>query len=429
MRALTGPFRESREYQEIQENIEKGRTPVYADGCIDPQKSHMVYDLSGAFPYKVIIAENDMRAKEIYEDYRFFDRETIIYPAKDLIFFSADVHGNLLIRQRLAAVRKILEGQSVTIITTIDAFIDRLMPLDAIKENVINVYIGAILDPEVLAKRLTGMGFVRTVQVEEPGQFAIRGGIIDIFNMTDEVPYRVELWDDEVDSIRSFDAESQRSVENVQAFRIYPAAEHVLTKARTEAGLKRIKAEAAKQEKKLAAMDPEKAKRLRRITEEFAECAIEGSANLNIDSYINYFFDETVSFADYFEKGETIFWLDEPARLSEHLKAVREEFSEGMKSRLENGYILKGQADILFRHEDILHRLEKMTCVMMGSVYAKTGLMQTAARCHVTTRTISSYGGSFELLVKELKNRKKEGYKVLIIAGSALRAKKLAGDL
>ena len=89
----------------------------------------------------------------------------------------------------------------------------------------IQISSGDTVDFTELQERLSGLGYAREVQIEGPGQFAVRGGILDIFPLTEEIPVRVELWGDEVDSIRTFDVESQRSIENLQKIEIYPAAE------------------------------------------------------------------------------------------------------------------------------------------------------------------------------------------------------------
>ena len=112
---------------------------------------------------------------------------------------------------------------------------DHLLPLSMIKESCLNIMVGQTLDMEEIKHLLTGMGYERMGQVDGMGQFSVRGGILDVFPLTEEVPVRIELWGDEVDSIRSFDAESQRSIQQMDEVTIYPAAELILTKKDIEA--------------------------------------------------------------------------------------------------------------------------------------------------------------------------------------------------
>ena len=131
---------------------------------------------------------------------------------------------------------------------------------------------GQVMDLDEWKERLTALGYERTAQVDGMGQFSIRGGIVDIFPLTEEVPVRIELWDDEVDSIRSFDPESQRSVEQLEKITIYPAAETILTKKQLEAGIERLEKEEKEYEAALRAKHQiEEASRIRGIIKELTE--------------------------------------------------------------------------------------------------------------------------------------------------------------
>ena len=166
----------------------------------------------------------------MYEDYQFYDRNVMLYPAKDLIFFQADIHGNQLIMERIKCLRRLLEGVPVTVITTYDALMAPQVPLEVWKEHVISIDKNSSLVESELAASLVELGYEKNYQVEAPGQFSIRGGIVDIFDLTEENPYRIELWGEEVESIRSFDILSQRSIERLESVSIYPATEMILSK-------------------------------------------------------------------------------------------------------------------------------------------------------------------------------------------------------
>ena len=117
MQSILEPLAELKEFQEIQKSIENNISPVQVTGCMDSQKSHLIAGLGKEYPYKVIIAANDIKAKEIYEDYRLYDRNVFLYPAKDAIFYSADVRGNTIVRERLQVLKRLIEKQPTCIIT------------------------------------------------------------------------------------------------------------------------------------------------------------------------------------------------------------------------------------------------------------------------------------------------------------------------
>ena len=229
MKALTAPLTELGEYDEIEKQIKGGKGNILLTGCADSQKSNIAYALSEEFRYRLILTFDEVHARSLYEDFEFYDRNVMLYPAKDLIFYQADVHGNQLSAERIRCMRSLIEGRRTTVITTYDSILAPLVPLEAWTDHIITVKKGSRLDEEETARRLTEMGYESAAQIEEPGQFSIRGDIIDIFDLTEENPYRIELWDDEVDSVRSFDLDSQRSIEQLESVSIYPASEMVLS--------------------------------------------------------------------------------------------------------------------------------------------------------------------------------------------------------
>ena len=189
------------EFAEIRRKIQKNRGVIQVTGCIDPQKPHFISCSAQGYSHRVIITYSDLRAKELYENYRFFDRDVLYFPAKDLIFFQADIHSNLLEQQRIAVLKALVEKEEVTVITTMAACMNHLVPFEHWKKRILEIESGSVLDTDWLKKELVEMGYERTAQTEGPGQFAIRGGIIDIYPLTEENPVRIELWGDEVDSI------------------------------------------------------------------------------------------------------------------------------------------------------------------------------------------------------------------------------------
>ena len=236
METLLAPLREINSYREALECIGRNRLPIHISGCIDTQKCHFIYGLSQNTAWKVIITQNEIRAREIAEDYHMFDRNVLYYPSKDVIFYSADIHGSAISAERLKVVKSIIKEKSGTIVTTMDAGMELVASLNTFENAIRVIKEQDIVDIDELAGHLVSTGYERQYQVEAPGQFSIRGGIIDIFPVTEECPFRIELWDNEADTIRSFDAESQRSVERTGVVEIFPASEVMLSDEEIKAG-------------------------------------------------------------------------------------------------------------------------------------------------------------------------------------------------
>lgn len=430
MKVLSAPLWELAEFEEGKKLLDREKAKVAFSGLYDSQKLHMVSGLSDGFEQKIIVTFSDRQAREIGAEYAFYDRNTLVYPGKDLIFYQADVAGGELVRERMRVVRAILEKRPVTVVTTMEALMMPQMPLSEIVSRVLRFDRSSTVDEERLSEALIEMGYEKNYQVEAPGQFSIRGGIVDIFDMTEENPYRIELWGDSVDSIRSFDVLSQRSVENLDSISVYPATELILSAGRRRDGFERIRKEAKQHVKKLRdAGNIEAAGRLEAQVRETLESVQEFGSVVNLESFVHYFYPATESFLQFFDEERALVLLDEPKRLCETADALEMEFRESMSGRLEKGYILPGQAGILYTQKEIGARISAFRAAALSALETKNELFLPERSFGVTVRSISSYNNSFESLLKDLKRYKKTGSRVLLLCASRTRAKRLAADL
>lgn len=427
MNSFYYPLLKLNEYEQVRGCLSQKKT-CQVTGCSDSQLAHFITGLSDGYRQKVIVTFSALKAKEIYDDIKGFTDDAVMYPSKDFIFFSADVHGNLILQQRLEFIEKIVEDKPFTVIVTADAFMDKIQPLDKIKDNYLEISEGSVIEQDALKKKLVKMGYEAVEQVDSPGQFAIRGSIIDIYTLTDEVPYRIDFWDDEVDIIKSFEIENQRSIENLESIKIYPATEYFFTEEEIKAGLDKIKLELNKTvEKFRKKFKTEEAHRLKTTVEEFITNMEINPFGVSIDSYVNYFSDSLTSLLEYFDNP--IFFIDEPKRVLEQLNAVNGEFKDSMTNRLEKGYVLPGQTDVLWNKERITDKINSYTKVVFTAIAQKVSVFDTEDFVEVDARNISPYNNKFEMLVEDLKRYKKQKYSVLLVTTSATRGQRLAEDL
>lgn len=430
MNTFIKPFQELKEFGDLEEILRKEHGIFQVSGCIDAQKPHLIYACRNGQGGKLIVTFSEQRAKELYEDCRYFQKDAVYYPAKDILFYQSDIRGNLLTGQRISAIKAILEQEHPMVITTFDALMDRLAPLSVIKESICHLQVGDSLNLEKMSMELVRMGYERNYQVEASGQFAVRGGILDIFPLTEENPFRVELWGDEVDSLRSFEVDSQRSIENLEEICVYPASETVIDEDRMKRGLLRIEEESSRLYETLRKeMKTEEAGRVKNAVEVLKEEVQAAWGTANIDSYLTYFFEQTVTLLDYFNGDETVLFLDEPIRCLDRGRVTREEFSESMEHRLEKGYILPGQMEAVVPEKQIAASLERKRCVALSTLEGKVEGMEIKFRFYISARTVNPYNSSFDLLVKDLKQYKKNGFQTLLLSGSRTRAMRLSQDL
>ena len=431
MKALTEPFKELGIYEDIRKAlVKKGITEL--DGCVDSARTSFEHALNPE-GLNVVVTGDDAKARELADDWALFDRNVCYYPARDIIFYQSDLNGNLLTTQRMSVMKALAEyqnGQCLTIITTFDAFMERIPPFRRMLDNVIYIASGDTIDTEKLSADLTRCGYERAGEAEAAGQFAMRGDIVDIFPLTMENPVRLELWGDDVESIRAFDAMSQRSIEKLENVTVYPASEIILDEDMKLEGKLKIEKEAKKQEAVFRKqMKTEEAHRCITVSNEFAEQLTEYGNVANVAGYAAYFFDELTSFIDFFKDKDAVFFLDEPARLEEKGLAAEKEFHESMSHRLEGGYVLPGQTDVLFSTDEIFARLEGCRCLGISTLSMKHGSYTPAERFSISTRAVNSYNKSFDSLVSDLVKYRKNGCRVIILSPSHTRARHIADSL
>lgn len=373
MKALLAPLAELADYEEIRKNRTKENGMIQISGCVNTQKIHLLSGIGSGCGYKLVVFSNEEKAKKAYEEYLLFGEETYLYPARDLLFYYADIKGKTLTNRRMEVLRAIAEKKKeepVTVITTMDAFLDGIISPDEIQKNRIHITGEDTVDLTKLEQDLTALGYERESQIEAPGQFAVRGGIIDAFPLAEEMPVRIELWGDEIDSIRMFDAKSQRSIENISEITIYPASENCF-----------------------------------------------GNNGL-------------VSFLKYFPENETLLFYDEPHRLQETAETVEAEYTESLKNRADAGMKEEGEEELrVFQTKDIISEMNRYSGIGLTTLESKCGLFKVRSVYTVQAKGVNPYNNSFELLTRDLKRLKRNGYRVVLLSGSRTRAKRLAEDL
>lgn len=373
MKALLAPLAELADYEEIRKNRTKENGMIQISGCVNTQKIHLLSGIGSGCGYKLVVFSNEEKAKKAYEEYLLFGEETYLYPARDLLFYYADIKGKTLTNRRMEVLRAIAEKKKeepVTVITTMDAFLDGIISPDEIQKNRIHITGEDTVDLTKLEQDLTALGYERERQIEAPGQFAVRGGIIDVFPLAEEMPVRIELWGDEIDSIRMFDAKSQRSIENISEITIYPASENCF-----------------------------------------------GNNGL-------------VSFLKYFPENETLLFYDEPHRLQETAETVEAEYTESLKNRADAGMKEEGEEELrVFQTKDIISEMNRYSGIGLTTLESKCGLFKVRSVYTVQAKGVNPYNNSFELLTRDLKRLKRNGYRVVLLSGSRTRAKRLAEDL
>jgi len=430
MISFTEPIKELGIFNDLKKAVRsKGITDI--DGCTDGVGTFIRYALKPD-GISLIVADSDASAREIADENLLFTRNVFYYPARDIIFYESDLNGNLLTTDRLNVIRAIneyKEGDCLVVVTTFDALMEKLPPLESVTGNIIRISIGDSIDTGELSRRLVRCGYEKNAEAEAAGQFAVRGGIIDIFPLTDVNPVRIELWGDEVDSIRAFDAMSQRSIEKLDNITVYPASEIIIDEDIKQDALIKIREEGKKRESFLRKqMLTQEAHRIKTAVDIFTEELEEYGTVSNPAGLIGYFYENTVTLPDYFPEDISVI-LDEPSRLEEKGRLTQKEFEETMIHRLEGGYVLAGQTDIMESVRSVFAKLTGYSCLAFSTLNTRHEFYEARERYSLSSRPVNAYNRSFEMLVSDLKKQRKNGFRTIILSPSHTRAKHIASDL
>ena len=427
MKTFLEPFENLTAVESLREALSR-RGKVYdITGCAD--KAHLIFGIGHDVDYKLIITADELKARELVEEYRFYDENTVFFPAKDFLFYQSDIRGNALTRERMSAIEAVISNNSCTVVTTIDALMNKLPALSYFEDGVVAISDTDTIELEALRRKLVAMGYENVGTCEHPGEFAVRGGIIDVFPLTSDLPVRIELWGDEVDSIRTYDASNQKSIENINSVLIFPAVELILGADEVEAGLQKIEAERDERyEQYRKEMKTEEAYHLKTYADRVVEETREWGLSQELETNLTYFCDKLGSFIDFMPKGTYVF-IDEVQKVINKGEVTETEFADAMTRRVEAGYMLRGQMEMLYSVSEIFGRIEKYPTTLMSVLDAKNKLLKSADHFSIAVQGVNAYNGSFELLTKELLQYKKRKYKVLLVTSSSTKGQRLAQDL
>ena len=374
----------------------------------------------------IIIVSTEVRGKRLASDLSFFvkDKEIITLPAEEqfLLRYAAKNHDQLI--QRLKALKYLRTGRPVIVIAPVSAAVKKLPPHRAFEEKVLKIKLGEELDINHAKSSLANMGYERMEIVDGRGQFSIRGGIIDIFTPDSADPYRVELFGTEVDSIRSFDVDTQRSIDNLNYIEVYPAEQIMAEKEIFDRAIEGIQKEYSSAARSMMKRDEEIGHKLERTRDELCEY-IKNVSNLQLlENYIHYFYSETEFLWDYMSDGNIM--VDDPDRVREVLELQEKELKEDFKVMLERGQVIAADAAGIVQVSDLEKVFAKKDVTIFTPFPKRVqGIDSFEKVYNLQSRQVLSFNGKMNILESELKSYLRREYKITIVCSTKERIENL----
>lgn len=430
MKTFLQPFLNIPDINKLKELLGKKENEYYGlSGVADRGKAHVIYGITEKEKHCLLIAQDELEAKEIYDELSFFRKDVYYFPPKDLLFFQSDIRGNALTKPRVQTLAEISKGKSYFIVATVESLITILQEKKEWEKGIQKIKEGDTIIRDSFVKNLINSGYENVYQVEHQGDYSVRGDIIDIYPITEEQPVRIELWDDEIDLIKRFDAETQKSIERIKKVNIYPACEFVLDSKTVVKGVFDIKNDLQKKYEELTKkMKKEEAFHLKENVDEAISKIEEGWIRQEGESYLTYFLKEKLSLLDFID-DDTVILFDDSKRIEEFYKNIVSEYKSSMERRVETGFCLKKQNDILISENKIKNALKKHTGVSISILNPTSKWVSIKEDFHIKMEMGLSFNGSFETLVRDIKKYKNKNYKIVIVAASSLTGKRLVQNL
>lgn len=391
-------FDTNTEYKKL---FNSDKNKINITGLTDAAKPHFLYGLFSKKDKNLLVVVNsETHAKKLSEQLSFFDVDSYILRERDFNFYNIDAGSNEIFLSRINTLKAATEKKGIYI-ATLDALTQPILSKQRLEESIIHFEYGGITDEADLMRKLTEAGYKRCDMVEFPGQFSKRGGIIDIFSPHSENPLRIELFGDEVDSIRYFNPHTQLSLENLSSADILCASEIILNKEEKESLLSEMRTLRKKASESLSLL----------IKEDMERLENEG-VFFGIDKYTGYIL--TSSFLDYFNPEDTITVIDEPQRISEKKNLTDNDRGEAITSLLEKELISSDFKNIYLSTDEILKKATSQTCFALTGILTGTELFRPEAIFNITVGETLSYYGKINLFISDIINYKNKGYKVIL---------------
>ena len=390
-----------------------------AEGRIAPVISDIINGKKGQ---SLIVVSTFNRAKRLATDLSFFSARNIyVLPQEEETFVQYEAKSNDDLLARMKVLRAVANEDDCVVIAPVTGAIRKLPPKEIFEENVLELKLGQDVDIDDIRQRLSVMGYERVHMIEGRGEYSIRGGIIDIFTPDSDDPYRVELFDTEVDSVRTFDIDTQRSLENLDSIAVYQCSQIVKEREVFDRAKQRIKAAYDRRIKALEKKEgsSETVHNLKQRQMQLIEYT-DSMINLQyMEKFIGYFYDETMYIWDYMKEPEI--FIDDPARILETLESYEKERADDIDAILEAGRGIGEDFKAMSGQQDYFRLYEKEGYIFTPFVSTIKNAPFLTKLINVECRQVPVFNGRLDILKGELSSYIRRGFQVTIVCSSSER--------
>ncbi|WP_066185682.1 transcription-repair coupling factor [Gracilibacillus timonensis] len=409
------------------DGIESGLKEQLISGLSGSARGILATILEESTKKKTLIVTHQLtQAQQLYDDITEFSEhaQVYLYPVNELLAAELAVSSPELLSQRISALTQWLSSEEGILIAPVAALKRMLPPLAYWKEYQLSFTLGQILDIDQVLTELVDMGYVRQNMTSSPGEFSLRGGIIDIYPLTEKQPIRIELFDDEVDSIRYYDAESQRSLEKLEMAQVLPATELLLKEHDLVAAAQKLEEALSYSIKKIKNQADQQT--LTETIRSDIDRLQQGERFEGMKKYMSLFYDEHYSLLDYLP-ADGLVMLDEMSRIQETAAHLDAEEQEWFKDHLQRAKVVH-DVNLSFDWHAVWQSM-KQTRIYMSVFLRHIPNTAPANIVSISCRAMQQFHGQMNLLQNEMERWHKANYSVIILAPDPKRMEKVQSVL
>jgi len=407
------------EFARLLNEINNYRQPIALFGLSRTARAAFIAAVQQKTGRHVLVLTKDERsASRLLDDTSFFTEGAQVFSPRDLTLHPLESFSREYEYRRIRTLGNLVGGSAKIVISPVDAALMYTMPKEKFLKNTLTIRSSDIVNRDALVENLVNAGYIRREMVEGAGQFSVRGDIVDLYTPDMPYPVRIELWGDEIDRINTFDTETQRRLEQIDKVHISPVKEVLFTDC--ELALNAIhefrKGLSTKQRRQF---DTASEKDI--ITLE------NGMMPRSMDKYISVCYEQKATLFDY---------LDNPVIFLDDWSAVKESYTnfvwqhhQDIETLLSEHIISKGMEDYYAPDSYLVKQCEKCPTVVAEDFVRTTADFSLSQIVSVSCHSTAGWNGEYKVLSEDIDGLVKQGYKILVLAGTPKSAQTLAGDL
>lgn len=415
MTAITTCLHNEPQYVRLVEEVARGRRSLYLHGMVKESTGLFLLSLSENLNRPVfVVSENMKRSMELADEMRSVaEGRAVVFPEEKSRFFSVDsVDSNARI-QRLSVMSRLFQKEKLIVCTTISALRKPIMPPRKFADRLLSIHVGDEMEPDQMIEKLLYMGYERVATVEHRGEFAVRGAIVDSFSPSEDRPTRIEFFDVEIDSIRQFDVETQRSSDSMQHIVFAPARPLII-----EEDDQRLAYKGIAHDLDYARKHPTYGRDDTRAQEKFQEVLdrIERNAFPPDSDLLNaYLPDDARSSLEDYLPDSGIVVLEDAVRIMDAERTRNQQLAEEYTSLLERGELLR--THMHFRtSEDVLSGLRAYALINLTQILKASRFLEPEVLLSIRSFEVDRFRNRWEDLIHSLHMRLQQNYRILIFA-------------